>query len=271
MHRLARRAWYSSDRFTQAGRRCIRLGPSRTRPAGGGPLLYDRVADQLRHLRHRSRPQCGRAVPPAAHHPSAGSGRDPPPPPLAAAAPGPGGDAPPSPLPAAVAVRARRPARDYSSASSLGWGTCLRHCPRPPQRAGAGATRAAARVGPRGSTDCGRTLRSIGAVARAVRGAASRTASPSWGRARGPDIGGGGSAGAVAPWWDRRGRRALREPTAVSSPRLGPPPGPAVGSLSDEPRPPRRACATSARQDGSRVATGKACTDRRGCHHGHAS
>ncbi len=31
-----------------------------------GPLLYNYAVERLRHLRHRTRPPCGRAVPPAA-------------------------------------------------------------------------------------------------------------------------------------------------------------------------------------------------------------
>jgi hypothetical protein len=120
----------------------------------------------------------------------------------------------------------------------------------PPPAAAAG--RAAARAGPCGPTDLGRTLRSVGVAARAVRWTASRTASPPRGRACGPDAGGGGSAGGVASWRDRRGSRSPPEPAGSSSrtgSTLGPPsdPGPRLG-----PRTPRRVDATLARRGRSR-------------------
>jgi hypothetical protein len=57
MHSSARRAGYPSDSSRPERQQ------TRTRPAGGGPPLYDCAVDRLRHLRHRSRPPCGRAVP----------------------------------------------------------------------------------------------------------------------------------------------------------------------------------------------------------------
>jgi hypothetical protein len=80
MHSSARRAGYPSD-SSRAERK-----QTRTRPAGGGPLLYDYVVDRLRHLRHRSWPQCCRALPPGAHHPVPARAEKPSPPPHAAAA-----------------------------------------------------------------------------------------------------------------------------------------------------------------------------------------
>ncbi len=53
---MARRVGYPSDSSRAARQQ------TRTRPAGGGSLLYDYVADRRRHLRHRFRPQKRRQV-----------------------------------------------------------------------------------------------------------------------------------------------------------------------------------------------------------------
>jgi hypothetical protein len=127
MHSSARRAGYPSD-SSRAERQ-----QTGTRPAGGGPLLYDYAVDRLRHLRHRSLPPCGRAVPLVALGPvpaRAGTRRHRTWPPLRARARCPtvtvlgspqrlgsgappatthlrAGDPPPSPHPAAAASRGR--------------------------------------------------------------------------------------------------------------------------------------------------------------------
>jgi hypothetical protein len=63
MHSSARRAGYPSDSSRAARHQ------TRTRPAGGGPLLYNYAVERRRRLRHRSRPLCGLAVPPVALDP----------------------------------------------------------------------------------------------------------------------------------------------------------------------------------------------------------
>ena len=105
MHCSARRAGYPS-----VSSRAARQQP-RTRAAGGGPPHYIYAGDRLRHLRHRLRPPCGRAVPPVCR-PGAGPGEKPPPPYPAAAA-GPGAVHPRHHHWAASAARCWCPARDY--------------------------------------------------------------------------------------------------------------------------------------------------------------
>jgi hypothetical protein len=177
MHSSGRRAGYPSD-SSRAERK-----QTRTRPAGGGQLFYDYVVDRLRHLRPRSRPQCGRAVPPGAHHPEPARAEKPSPPPPTAAER------------TTVAVRARCPAHDYSSP---GWGTRLRHRPWPPQRAGAGGARAVARAGPRGSPYCAARCGSLGRRSgHQGDGSPDCIAIAGPGATR-PDVGGGGRAEAGA-------------------------------------------------------------------------
>jgi hypothetical protein len=236
MHRSACRAGYPSGSSRAA------LQQTRTRPAGGGSLLYDYVADRLRHLHHRSRARRGRALPPDSHQPCANPGGEP-----TANAPG---RCPRSPQrPGAVPHRHRhrlplRAWRGAPPATILRWGGEPAQAPPLPSptsasrgrcRSGGSKPRAVARAGPRGPTDCVRPWRSARAAARAVRGTVSLTASPSRGRACGPDAGGGGH------WGQRRSHgllvRPLRVPyttgaTAVSFPHFGTPPGPAIESPS---------------------------------------
>jgi hypothetical protein len=172
MHCSARRAGYSSD-SSRAKRQ-----QTRTRPADGGPLLYDYAVDRFRHLRHRSWPHCDRAVPPAEHTTRRRPGRG-----TTDIAPG---------------RRCGHGAVPRPRLLIAGWATRRRHRPRPPLRAGAGAVQAVARAGPRGPTDCaarcGLPVRRSG---RQRDGSPDCTAIAGPGATR-PDVGGGGSAGAGA-------------------------------------------------------------------------
>jgi hypothetical protein len=142
MHSSARRAGYPSDSSRAARQQ------TRTRPAGGGPLRYHYAVERFRHLRHRSWPPCGRAVPPVCSA-WCRPGREP-----TATAPGRRcGPAGPG------AVRHRR--RSWAAVAGPGAvprqgllnlrrGTRRCHRTRPPQRTRDGAARAAVRAGPRG-------------------------------------------------------------------------------------------------------------------------
>jgi hypothetical protein len=135
MHRSARRAGNPSD----SSRVPVALHQTRTWPAGGESLPYEYVANRLHHLRHRSRPQRGRAEPPGAHHPVPARTENPSPPHPAAAAvlarcPSAG------PLPAAVAARASCPARDYFQFARVGG-------PPPPPPLAAAASLCRCRLG----------------------------------------------------------------------------------------------------------------------------
>jgi hypothetical protein len=200
MHRAARRAGYPSDSSRAAQHQTW------TRSAGGGPWLSDYVAVRLRHIRHRPgrsaaswcRPPRTTSVPARAethrHRPW-----------------------PPQRPSAVPHTHRRRPplrsGRGNPPATTLPWGGE----PSSPTTLGRRSEPGPVPRGPlpvRGVLD---TLRSAGAVARGMAecSPASRpphgrrqgdglpdcnvTASPSRGRARGPDVGGGGSAGAVAP------------------------------------------------------------------------
>jgi hypothetical protein len=155
---------------------------TRTRPVGGGPLLYNYAVGRLRHPRHRSRPHCGRAVPPAAHHPG---------PPLR-----PGRGAPP----ATTYRRVRNPPPPLPPAAAASRGRRRSgRCPCPVDRLTVPHV-ANCRVAARGdgSPDC-----------IAITGP----------RAARPDVGGGGSAGAGAALAKGvvhyAGSRSWRDPNTV--------------------------------------------------------
>jgi hypothetical protein len=194
MHSSARCDGYPSDSSRAAQQQ------HRMRPAGGGPLHYDYAVDRLRHLRHLiGRTAAGRCRPCA--RPGPGPGEKPPPP-LPATAASPGAVHHRHRSWAAVAGPGAVPRRGLRNP---GRGTRRRHRTWPPLRAGVGASRAAARAGPRGPltvphvADCRVAARAFGGPDR-----------PDWiatagpGAAR-PDVGGGGSAGPGSPRRDRRG------------------------------------------------------------------
>ena len=193
MHCSARRAGYPSD-SSRAERQQLR-----TRLAGGGPLHYDYAVDQLRHLRHRSRLLCGRAVPPvcsARRRPGRettatapgrrrGPGRGAPPSPLLGRRSGPGRGAPPgttqpraenpppSPHPVAAASRGRcRPDRSPGGAQRA---TDSPHGPLTPRIASKRSPRMSFTVWARGTVATG--TRSMGRARRAGRWSNSDQAS----------------------------------------------------------------------------------------------
>jgi hypothetical protein len=176
---------------TQAGRRGIRLGRGQRAEC---PLLYNCAVERRPHLRHRTRPLCGRAVPPVeldslSARAETHRHRSRPPQRARARCTSVIVTGPP-PRPGAVP----RPRR-----LNAGWGTRRHHLPRPPQRAGGGAARAVARAGPRGPPNCAARCGLPGCHS-GRHGAGSpdciATAGPGAGR---PDVGGGGSAGAGPP------------------------------------------------------------------------
>jgi hypothetical protein len=206
MHCSARRAGYPSD-SSRAERQ-----QTRTRPAGGGPLLYDYAVDRLRHLHQRSRPHCTRAVSPPAHHPVpalAGTHRH-------AAIAGPGE----VPLwhrsRAAAVVRALCPASDYSSPSG-GPAAAIapgRRCEPGPAPYGPSSVRGpACRLTVPHVADCR-------VAARAPRRPDRRTALPSQGRAPYARTWAVGAVpGPGPPWSDRLGRLRLCGACEPAGPR----------------------------------------------------
>jgi hypothetical protein len=124
MHCSARRAGYPS-----VSSRAARQQP-RTRLAGGGPPHHIYAVDRLRHLRHRFRPPCGRAVPPVRRPvpARARNHRHRPWPLLRARA---------RCISATATGPPRRPGGGASPGTTKpGWGTRLRHRARPPSEPG---------------------------------------------------------------------------------------------------------------------------------------
>ena len=210
MHCWARRAGYPS-----VSSRAARQQP-RTRPAGGSPPYYTYAVDRLRHLRHRLRPPCGRAVPPVCR-PGAGPGEKPLTPPLAAVA-GPGAVHHRHRHWAATAARCRCPAR--VNAPRVG---SPPPSPSPAAlRAGAGAARAAARAGPLSH----RTLRSAGHHSGLWGSGSPDWIATCWAGRGTPWRTRWAGAGAGSPRSDRRGRHMLSRtcgsPSRHSGTRGGP-------------------------------------------------
>jgi hypothetical protein len=158
---------------------------------GGAPAGY--VVDRPRHLHHRSRLPCGRAVPQGVHHPCRpvrGTFRH-----STRPQQRPGRGAPPSPLPGRRCGPGVVPRPRLLLAE---WGTRRRHRPRSPLRAGAGAVREVVRVGPRVPPNCVARCGLPGRLSSRQGGGSPDCIAIAGLGAGHPDVGGGGSAGAGA-------------------------------------------------------------------------